>query len=156
MSKVNLKEIEEMITPILEATSVELSDIEYVRHGKEAFLQIYIDKDGGVDLNDCSIVSEKISELLDQNDPIKEAYFLEVSSPGAEKPLKTKEDFEKHVNDNIFVSLYVHVGDDKKYEGVLKSFQNDIVTIEYKWKHTTKQVDIPFDKIAKARLTVML
>lgn len=156
MSTVNLKEIEQMITPVLEASSVELADIEYVKQGSEAFLQIYIDKDGGVDLNDCSIVSEEISELLDQHNPIQEAYFLEVSSPGAEKPLKTKEDFKKHINENVFVSLYVHVGDDKKYEGVLKGFQNDIATIEYKWKHTTKQIDIPFDKIAKARLTVML
>ncbi|HLQ95297.1 MAG TPA: ribosome maturation factor RimP [Pseudogracilibacillus sp.] len=156
MSTVNVKEIEQMITPVLEASSVELADIEYVKHGKEAFLQIYIDKDGGVDLNDCSIVSEKISELLDENDPIQETYFLEVSSPGAEKPLKTKEDFEKHINENVFVSLYVHVGDDKKYEGILKDFQNDTATIEYKWKHTTKQIDIPFDKIAKAKLTVML
>src|SRR5699024_225005 len=129
MSKVNLKEIEEMITPILEAKSVEVSDTGYIRHGKEVFIQIYSDKDGGMDLNDYSIISKKKSESLYQNDPIKEAYFLEVSSPGAEKPLKTKEDFEKHVNDNIVVSLYVHVGDDKKYEGVLKSFQNDIVTI---------------------------
>src|SRR5699024_2848874 len=130
--------------------------MEYVRQGKDAYLRIYIDKEGGVDLNDCSFVSEKISEVLDEQDPIKEAYYLEVSSPGAEKALKTPEDFTKHINQNIFVSLYVHIEDEKQYEGILKDFRDNVVTIEYKWRHTTKQIEIPFDKIAKARLAVML
>lgn len=156
MSASHLNEIEALILPVLDEQSVTLDHMEYVHEGKEAFLRIYIDKEGGVDLNDCSLVSEKISAVLDERDPIKEAYFLEVSSPGAEKPLKTPSDFKNHIHHNIFVSLYVHVGEEKQYEGILKDFQNDIATIEYKWRHTKKQVDIPFDKIAKARLSVML
>src|SRR5699024_6696022 len=104
------------------------------------FLRVYIDKDGGVDLTDCSYVSEKLSEKLDEEDPIKSAYMLEVSSPGAERPLKTKEDFKRYINENVFVSLYVHIDGEKQYEGILTSFENNIATIEYKFKHTKKQV----------------
>lgn len=142
--------------PILEKHELSLFDVEYVQEGNDMFLRVYIDKEGGVDLTDCSIVSEELSEVLDEEDPIKAAYMLEVSSPGAERPLKTKEDFDSHINENIYVSLYMHIDGEKEYEGTLISFENDVVTIEYKYKHTKKQVVIPFDKIAKARLAVML
>src|SRR5699024_9164190 len=134
--------------PILEQHELSLFDVEYVKEGNDMFLRVYIDKEGGVDLTDCSLVSEELSERLDEEDPIKSAYMLEVSSPGAERPLKIKE--------NIYVSLYMHIDGEKEYEGTLISLQNDVVTIEYKYKHTKKQVEIPFDKIAKARLAVML
>src|SRR5690606_23871729 len=133
-----------------------LFDLEYVREGKENFLRIYIDKEGGVDLTECSIVSEKVSEKLDEEDPIEGAYFLEVSSPGAERPLKTEQDFKNHLNENVYVSLYVHIDGEKEYEGILKDFTDSVATIEYKYKHRKKEVQIPFDKIAKARLAVML
>lgn len=81
---------------------------------------------------------------------------MEVSSPGAEKPLKTRADFNKHVGENIYVSLYIHIDGEKEYKGLLYDFSNDVITIEYKWKHSKKQVQIPFDKVAKARLAVML
>lgn len=149
-------ELEALIVPVLEKAGVELDHMEFVRQGKDLFFRVYINKENGVDLNDCSYVSEKLSEVLDEQDPITEAYFLEVSSPGAEKALKTREDFMNHIGSNVYVGLYVHIGDEKAYEGILKEFANDIAVIEYKWKHTKKEIEIPFDKIAKARLSVML
>src|SRR5699024_1784001 len=103
-----LQEVEAIITPILEERNNELFDIELVTEGNERFLRIYIDNDRGVDLNECSIMSELISESLDEEDPIQGAYFLEVSSPGAERPLKSLEDFEKNIGENVYVTLYVH------------------------------------------------
>lgn len=156
MGKDALSEVKELLEPILLERGLTLYDLEYVVEGKNAYLRIYIDKIGGVDLTECSIVSEKISEKLDEHDPIKGAYFLEVSSPGAERPLKTKQDFTNHIGENIYVSLYVHIDGEKEYVGILQDFSNDIATIDYKFKHRIKQVEIPFDKIAKARLAVML
>jgi len=151
-----ISKVTSLLEPILNEHNLSLFDVEYVKEGKDMFLRVYIDKDGGVDLTDCSYVSEKLSEKLDEEDPIKSAYMLEVSSPGAERPLKTEDDFKRYINENVFVSLYVHIDGEKQYEGILTSFENNIATIEYKFKHTKKQVEIPFDKIAKARLAVML
>src|SRR5690625_4376718 len=105
MSKV-IKTTEQLVTPILTENGLELVDIEYVKEGKDWFLRVYIDKPGGVDISGCSIVSEQLSEKLDASDPIKGAYFLEVSSPGAERPLKTKKDIQNSVNKNVYVTLY--------------------------------------------------
>lgn len=156
MTKTILTKIEEMITPILIERDVTLEDIQYVREGNNNYLRLFIDKTGGIDLDECSIVSELVSEKLDEEDPINGAYFLEISSPGAEKPLKTKEDFANNVGKNVYVTLYVHIDGEKEYEGTLQQFEQDTLTIEYKYKHTKKTVDIPYDKVAKARLSVML
>lgn len=150
-----IKTTEELLRPILEPKNLELVDVEYIKEGKNWFLRVYIDKPGGVDITECGEVSEELSEKLDNTDPIKEAYFLEVSSPGVERPLKTQEDFKKNVNNNIFVKLYEPIEGEKEYEGILKSFDNDLLTIEYKVKTRKKEVELPYDKIAKARLAVM-
>lgn len=156
MSKTVLTKIEEMITPILTERDVTLEDIQYVREGNNNYLRLFVDKTGGIDLDECSIVSELVSEKLDEEDPIEGTYFLEVSSPGAEKPLRTKEDFANNVGKNVFVTLYVHIDGEKEYEGKLLNFSDDTLKIEYKYKHTKKTVDIPYEKVAKARLSVML
>lgn len=156
LSEAILNKVEQLLEPILTERGLTLYDLEFVTEGKDAFLRIYIDKSGGVDLTECSLVSERLSEKLDENDPISGAYFLEVSSPGAERPLKTKADFENHIGENIYVTLYVHIDGEKEYEGILQSFTDDLITMEYKFKHRMKQVEIPFDKVAKARLAVML
>lgn len=155
MSKV-IATTEELVKPILSENGLELVDIEYVKEGKNWFLRVYIDKPGGVDITECGMVSEQLSEKLDATDPIKEAYFLEVSSPGAERPLKTKEDIEKSINKNVYVTLYEPIDGEKAYEGILKNFENDVLTIEYKVKTRKKLVEIPYEKVAKARLAVML
>src|SRR5699024_1844831 len=156
VTKEIIEKVIDIAEPILEQHELSLFDVEYVKEGNDMFLRVYIDKEGGVDLTDCSLVSEELSERLDEEDPIKSAYMLEVSSPGAERPLRTKEDDHSHINQNIYVCLYMHIEREKEYGGTLISLQNDVVTIEYKYKHTKKQVEIPSDKIAKARLAVML
>lgn len=146
---------EELVKPILVENDLELVDIEYVKEGKNWFLRVFIDKPGGVDITECGMVSEKLSEKLDATDPIKEAYFLEVSSPGAERPLKTKQDIADSVGKNVYVTLYEPINGEKSYEGILKKLEDDVLTIEYKVKTMKKQIDIPYEKIAKARLAVM-
>ncbi|WP_404452657.1 ribosome maturation factor RimP [Virgibacillus necropolis] len=147
---------ENLLQPILEEKNLELVDIEYVKEGKNWFLRIYIDKEGGIDIAECGDVSEKLSEKLDETDPITDAYFLEVSSPGVERPLKTESDFVKNVNKNVFVKLYEPIDGGKEYEGILIDFTDNIASIEYKIKTRKKVVEIPFNKIAKARIAVTL
>lgn len=156
MSQNIIYQIEEFIEPILKERNVTLHDIEFVKEGNQTFLRIYIDKEEGIDLTECGIVSELISDVLDKENPIKHSYFLEVSSPGAEKPLKTIQDYKDNINKNIFVTLYVHIDGEKEYEGILIEVAEDIITIEYIFKMRKKQVRIPFDKIAKGRLAVSL
>jgi ribosome maturation factor RimP len=151
-----VKTTEELVQPILEEKKLELVDVEYVKEGKNWFLRVFIDKEGGIDITECGEVSELLSEKLDEVDPIKEAYFLEVSSPGVERPLKTVEDFSKNVNKNVFVKLFEPIDGEKSFEGILVEFNENIATIEYKVKTRKKRVEIPFNKIAKARLAVAL
>lgn len=154
LSKV-IKTTKELVQPILDERDLELVDIEYVKEGKNWYLRLYIDKEGGIDITECGIVSEQLSDKLDEADPIKDPYFLEVSSPGVERPLKKKEDFEKNLNKNMYIKLYEAIDGEKEYEGILKEFKNDILTLEYKVKTRKKLVEIPYEKIAKARLSVM-
>lgn len=147
---------EQLITPILNEKDLYLVDIEYVKEGPDWFLRVFIDKDGGVTIDECGEVSLELSEKLDEVDVIKGNYFLEVSSPGVERPLKTKNDFKQSINKNVYITLYVHIDGEKEFEGTLIKFENDTATIEYKVKTRKKEVEVPFDKIAKARLAVVL
>jgi ribosome maturation factor RimP len=154
MSKVT-EVVEELVTPILDELNIELVDIEYVKEGKDWFLRLFIDKENGVDIEDCGLVSEKLSEKLDEVDPIPYNYFLEVSSPGAERPLKNDKDFEKAVGKNVFIKTYEPIDGEKTFEGVLTKFDGQTVTVEIKIKTRKKSVDIPYEKVAKARLAVV-
>ncbi|MUV39924.1 Ribosome maturation factor RimP [Lentibacillus sp. JNUCC-1] len=154
MSSTVIQKTEELVQPILEEKQLELVDVEYVKEGKDWFLRVFIDKPGGIDISECGEVSEMLSEKLDKADPVKGAYFLEVSSPGAERPLKTEQDFINHVNHNVYIKLYEPIDGEKTYEGVLIHFADKIATVEYKIKTREKQVELPFEKIAKARLAV--
>lgn len=153
----NVKNItEKLVLPILEAENFKLVDIEYVKEGQDWFLRVYIDKDGGITIDECGMVSGLLSDKLDEVDIIPGTYFLEVSSPGVERPLKTKKDFTENINKNVFVTLYAQVDGEKEYEGILIDFSNNIATIKHKVKTQYKEVQIPYDKIAKARLAVVL
>lgn len=147
---------ENLLQPILKEKNLELVDVEYVKEGKNWFLRVYIDKEGGIDIAECGEVSEQLSEKLDETDPIQEAYFLEVSSPGVERPLKSENDFEKSINKNVYVKLYEPIDSEKEYEGLLLGFSSHTARIEYKIKTRKKVVEIPFNKIAKARIAVTL
>ena len=155
MSKIT-EEVETIITTILDDLNFELVDVEYAKEGKDRFLRISIDKEGGVDLNDCTLASEKISEAMDQNDPIPEMYYLDVASPGAERPLKKEKDYQNAIEQPIFVSLYAPIEGDKEWLGILKSVDDDTITMEVKEKAKKKTIEIPRNKIAKARHAVMI
>ncbi|EOY2806434.1 ribosome maturation factor RimP [Enterococcus faecium] len=146
----------EMVTPILDEQNFELVEVEFVKEGKSWFLRVFIDKEGGIDIEECAFVSEKLSEKLDaaDPDPIPQAYFLEVSSPGAERPLKKESDYEKALGDYVRVSLYQPVDGEKQYEGFLQSFDAEQLTLKIRIK--TREKELTFDRknIAKARLAI--
>lgn len=153
MSKVT-ELVEEMVAPILEELHLELVDVEYVKEGPNWFLRVSIDKETGVDIDECAAVSEKLSEKLDEVDPITENYFLEVSSPGAERPLKKDKDFERAIGKNVFIKTYEPIDNEKAFEGMLTSFDGTSLSVEIKIKTRKKIVVIPYEKVAKARLAV--
>jgi ribosome maturation factor RimP len=146
--------VEEMAHPILDELHLELVDVEYVKEGPNWFLRVYIDKETGVDIDECAVVSEKLSEKLDEVDPISENYFLEVSSPGAERPLKKDKDFEKAIGKNVYIKTYEPIENEKTFEGILTAFDGKMVTVEVKIKTRKKTIEIPYEKVAKARLAV--
>jgi ribosome maturation factor RimP len=152
LSTTNIKStVEEMIQPYLNEQGFELVDIEYVKEGSNWFLRVYVDKEGGIDIDDCVLISEKLSAKLDENDPIPTIYFLEVSSPGAERPLKKPEDVTKAVGKNVFVTTYEPVNGLKEFEGKLLSFDDEELVIEA----GKKQHAISYDKVASARLAIL-
>lgn len=155
MSRVT-EQVETLIQPVLEALNYDLVDVEFAKEGRDHYLRISIDKPGGVDLNDCTLASEKISEVMDEHDPISEAYYLDVASPGAERPIKKEKDFQNAVSKPVFVSLYAPVEGEKEWLGILKDVTDTEITIEVKMKAKSKNITIPRDKIAKARHAVML
>ncbi|HAQ7660322.1 TPA: ribosome maturation factor RimP [Enterococcus faecium] len=148
--------VTEMVTPILDEQNFELVEVEFVKEGKSWFLRVFIDKEGGIDIEECAFVSEKLSEKLDaaDPDPIPQAYFLEVSSPGAERPLKKESDYEKALGDYVHVSLYQPGDGEKQYEGFLQSFDAEQLTLKIRIK--TREKELTFDRknIAKARLAI--
>jgi ribosome maturation factor RimP len=154
MSKVT-EVVEELTQPIVQELELELVEIEFVKEGKNWFLRVYIDKENGVDIEDCGIVSERLSEKLDELDPITQNYFLEVSSPGAERPLKKAKDFEKAIGKNVFIKTYEPIDGEKGFEGKLLDYDGQTVKVEIKIKTRKKVIEIPFEKVASARLAVI-
>ncbi|MED1602325.1 ribosome maturation factor RimP [Alkalihalophilus marmarensis] len=155
MSKKVTDIVAELVTPLLDELNLELVDVEFKKEGPNWFLRVFIDSDTGVDLEDCGKVSEQLSEKLDEMDPIHQAYFLEVSSPGAERPLKKVKDLEKAVGKNVHVTTYEPVDGEKAFEGMLQSFDGEVLTIEVKIKTRKKSYEIPYDKVANARLAII-
>lgn len=145
-----------IVTPILEAQNFELVEVEFVKEGKSWFLRVFIDKEGGIDIEECAFVSEQLSDKLDacDPDPIPQAYFLEVSSPGAERPLKKEEDYHRAVGEYIHLSLYQPVEGEKQVEGFLQSFDEEQLVIKIRIKTREKELTIERKNIAKARLAI--
>ena len=133
-----------IVTPILEAQNFELVEVEFVKEGKSWFLRVFIDKEGGIDIEECAFVSEQLSDKLDacDPDPIPQAYFLEVSSPGAERPLKKEEDYHRAVGEYIHLSLYQPVEGEKQFEGFLQSFDEEQLVIKIRIKTREKAGEI--------------
>jgi ribosome maturation factor RimP len=146
--------VEQLVTPILNDMKLELVDIEYVKEGSNWFLRLFIDSEKGIDIEECGVVSERLSEQLDELDPIQHNYFLEVSSPGAERPLKKEEDLIKAIGKQVHIKTYEPINGEKLFEGVLADFDGQTVTVNVTIKTRKKLVEIPYDKVAKARLAV--
>lgn len=153
MSNVTDK-VKELLLPILNEKDFYLVDLEFVKEASDYFLRAYIDKQGGIDIEECVWVSEQLSEKLDEEDPIEQAYFLEVSSPGAERPLKTEEDLKNSVGQYIHVSLYKKIDGAKVYEGFLTSINEENLELDYKAKNIKKHIVLPREVIASTRLAI--
>lgn len=116
--------------PIVKEHGCALWDVEYVREGSEYFLRLYIDKDGGVDINDCEAISRAVDPILDEKDPIPGSYHFEVCSAGLERVLKRPSDFQKYLGSPITVKLYRHRNGMKEIPCVLRAYEDGRLTVE--------------------------
>ena len=129
---------EELILPILEELQFELVDVEYVKEGGTWYLRAYIDKEGGITVNDCEDVSRRMNELLDEKDYIEGSYVFEVSSPGLGRPLKKEKDYARSMGKRLEIRTYRAIDRQKEFTGILKGFDENTVTIIY--EDETEQV----------------
>lgn len=129
MAKIEEK-VENLVKDKVQKLGYNLYDVEYVKEGKEFYLRIYIDKPTGITLEDCELVSNNVNELLDEADYIKEQYFLKVSSPGIERILKKDKHLKENIGKKVQIKLFKPFNGQKQYEGILKDFNENAVTIE--------------------------
>ena len=141
---------EELIMPLIEQHQFELVDVEYVKEGGNWYLRAYIDKPGGITVDDCEVVSRALSDLLDKHDFIEDAYVLEVSSPGLGRPLKKEKDFARSIGKLVEIRTYRPIEKQKEFCGELTAYDNNSVTIDEEGTPRT------FDKkdIALVRLAI--
>ena len=121
---------EKLLMPIMEANGFELVDVEYVKEAGNWYLRAYIDKPGGITVDDCEVVNPELGDLLDRDDFIDDSYILEVSSPGLGRPLKKERDFIRSKGEEVEIRTYRMVDRQKEFRGVLKAWDKDTVTIE--------------------------
>ena len=121
---------EEILLPIVEELGFELVDVEYVKEGGTWYLRAYIDKPGGISINDCETVSRRLSDILDEKDYIDDSYIMEISSPGLGRPLKKEKDFKRSLGEEVEVRTYRMIDKKKEFTGILKDYDADTVTIQ--------------------------
>ena len=122
---------EALLAPLLEQHQFELVDVEFVKEAGTWFLRAYIDKPGGITIDDCEVISRALSDLLDEKDFIEETYILEVSSPGLGRPLKKDRDLERSLGESVEVRLFRTIDRQKEFTGVLKAWNKETVTLEF-------------------------
>lgn len=143
-----IEKIEELVKPVTSELLYELYHVEYVKENGDFYLRIYIDKpEGRISLNDCEAVSRKVSDILDAEDPIEDAYYLEVSSPGLNRGLYKEEHFKKFIGSEVLVKLTNSLNGTKSIKGILKDVKEDYIVVEEE-----TEVEIPKDKIKCANL----
>lgn len=132
MSKKEIYEqkAEALVTPIVEKYGFELVDVEYVKEGGNFYLRAYVDKPGGITVEDCETVSREFSDKLDEADFIDEAYIMEVSSPGLGRPLKKEKDFKRSMGEEVEIRTYRPINWEKEFYGVLTAYDENSVTID--------------------------
>lgn len=144
------KRTEKLLGPILEENHFELYDVEYVKEGSSWYLRAYIDKKGGITVDDCELVSRRLSDLLDKEDFIPDAYILEVSSPGLGRQLRKDKHFDHSIGEEVEIKLYKPIDKKKEWVGILKSYDVDSLTIQIDEQN---QMEIARKDIAMVRLT---
>ena len=144
------QQTEQLLLPIVESHGFELVDVEYVKEAGTWYLRAYIDKPGGITVNDCELVSRTFSDILDEKDYIEDTYIFEVSSPGLGRPLKKEKDFARSIGEEVEIRTYRAIDRQKEFIGILVEYDKDTVTIEY--EDETKQVfnraDIALTRLA--------
>lgn len=121
---------EELLTPILERLNFELVDVEYVKEGGTWYLRAYIDKEGGITINDCETVAREMNEILDREDFVEDSYVFEVSSPGLGRPLKKEKDYIRSMGKKVELRTYRAINREKEFYGILTEYDAATVTIE--------------------------
>ena len=153
MSYVSAKQIENLVEKlvgeIIKDTQLELVDVEYVKE-RDWYLRVFLDKPGGMEVDDCQWVSERLTARLDEIDPIKESYILEVSSPGLDRPLKKEKDYIRHTGDKVEIHTFAPFNGKKIIVGVLRGLADDNVLLEV----DGDQMSIPREKTSQVRLYV--
>ena len=124
-----IEKLNKEVLPLAAQFGLELVETEYVKEDGNWYLRVYVDKEGGVTIDDCSDLSLKVSDMLDKTDPIKETYILEVSSPGFDRPLKNERDFQRYTGEVVEVGLYKPLDGSKHFEGALKGLVDGKVVI---------------------------
>jgi len=149
-----VEKVEKLMLPICDTTGTYLVDVEYVEENGTWYLRIFIDTDVGLTMEECVAVTELISGSLDEKDFIAEAYMMEVSSPGAERPLKTVEALAEAVGHHVHVIVKAAINEVSEFQGDLIAFESDILVLECLFKTRKKRIEIPYDNVDKARLAV--
>ena len=143
------KQFEELLTPVCEKHGVEVYDVEYVKEGSDYYLRAYIDKEGGVTIGDCEVVNRELSDLMDEKDFIKDAYILEVSSPGLGRTLKKDRHYEKALGQEVEIKTFKPIDGSKEFAGILKAFDDQAFTVVIDdTEKTFQRADIALMKLA--------
>ena len=143
---------EELLEPIVRENGFELVDVEYVKEAGTWYLRAYIDKPGGITVDDCETVSRKFSDILDEKDYIEDSYIFEVSSPGLGRPLKKEKDFKRSLGEEVEIRTYRAIERQKEFVGILKEYDKETVTIAYEDESTQtfKKSEIALIRLALA------
>lgn len=145
------RKTEQLLEPILKENNFELYDVEFVKEAGTFYLRAFIDKEGGININDCELVSRRLSDLLDEKDFIPDAYILEVSSPGLGRALKKDKHFEKSIGEEVEVKLFKAIDKQKEFTGYLESFNDEVIVIS---DEQEKETEFERSNIASVRLVV--
>ena len=143
--------VRDLALPVVEENGCELWDVEYVREAGQWYLRLYLDKEGGVNILDCEAVSRKVSDLLDEVDPIESSYMFEVSSAGAERALKRPGDFERFMGSAVLVKTYKPKDGRKEFAGTLQGYEDGAVMLDM---GTGEPIRFEKNEIALVRLRV--
>ena len=141
----------DLVTPIINENNFELVDVEYVKEGADYYLRVYADKEGGINIDDCVLISRALEARLDEEDKIPDAYILEVSSPGLTRPLKKEKDFVRSIGKLVDIKLYRALDGQKEFQGRLKSFDAENVVINIEDKNN-RELEINRNDISMIRL----